>query len=191
MIPSSKPRAPKHVVVSEAIELWRDLMADPFPDFYVLGVRGYYRDTMGKAGENDRSIYDDAIFVVGPECFVSFNANTDPSAFRKGIATLATGWHPYRPGLHGISRPGVAYPAFRPATRGEALPVYRDGESGISKTPGIAINIHRGGINTTSSEGCQTIHPSQWAAFHALVTMELKKSGQKTFYYGLMSGPIV
>ena len=191
MIPTSKPRAPKHVVVSEAIELWRDLMDDTFPDFFLFGVRGYYRDSMGKVGVQERGIYDDAVFVVGPDVFAAFNANTDPSFFRKGVASLMPGWYPYRPGKHGISRPGGGYPAFRPATRGEALPVYRDGESGISKTPGIAIDIHRGGINTTSSAGCQTIHPAPWTAFHALVTMELKKSGLMTFYYGLIEGPFV
>ena len=197
MIPSSKPHAPLHVVQSAALVGWiKHIFKDPakseqFPEFYVLGVRGYYRDTMGKPGVNDRNLYDDAMFVVGPETFVAFNANTDPSMFRKGVATLSLGWYPYKPGKHGISRPGGGYPAFRPATRGEALPVYRDGESGRSQRDGIAINIHRGGINTTSSEGCQTIHPSQWDAFHALVTMELKKSGQKTFWYGLLDGPIV
>lgn len=190
MTPSTTPRAPKHVVVSEALELWRDLMDDPFPDFFLFGVRNYYTDSFDPGGSG-RGLYDDAIFVVGPEVFVAFNANTDPSGFRKGIATLATGWHPYRPGKHGISRPGGGYPAFRPATRGEALPVYRDGESGISKRPGIAINIHKGGYNTTSSEGCQTIHPSQWDAFHALVSMELKRHGLKKFWYGLVAGPIV
>lgn len=197
MIPSSKPRAPRHVVESAALASWIDrCFKDPsnseqFPSFYLLGVRGYYRDTMGKVGVNDRGIYDDAMFVVGPETFVSFHANVDPSSFKRGVASLIPGWYPYKPGKHGISRPGGGYPAFRPATRGEALPVTRDGESGRSQRDGIAINIHRGGINTTSSEGCQTIHPSQWNAFHALVHMELKRAGQKTFYYCLIDGPIV
>lgn len=190
MIPKSKPKAPRHVVESAALESWRhDPLREPFPDFYVLGVRGYYRDTMGEPGVNDRGLYDDAIFVVGPETFVAFNANVDPSAFRKGIASLAPGWHPYKPGKHGITRPGGGYPAFRPATKNEELPVTRDGVS--VPWPGVAINIHRGGWKSTSSEGCQTIHPSQWDAFHALVTMELKKSGLKQFRYGLVIGPII
>lgn len=191
MIPQSKPKAPRHVVQSAFLEEWRkNAMADPFPEFYVGGVRGYYRDSMGKAGANDRGLYDDAIFVVGPEIFVSYNANTDPSAFRKGVATLAPGWHPYKPGNHGISRPGGGYPAFRPATPGEKLPVYRDGEKGISKTPGEAINIHRGGYTTTSSLGCQTIHPAQWDSFYALVRMGMRQAGVKQFFYGLTEGPI-
>lgn len=192
MIPRSKPRAPRHIVESAALhDWWTDKTRDVFPEFYVLGVRGYYRDTMGKPGVNDRGLYDDGMFVVGPETFVAFNANTDPSYFRKGIATLIPGWYPYKPGNHGISRPDGGYPAFRPATRNEELPVYRDGEKGRSKHAGVAINIHRGSLHSTSSEGCQTIHPHQWDAFHALVTMELKKHGLKRFYYGLIEGPII
>jgi lysozyme len=189
MIPKAKPKAPRHVVQAAALAEWMKEDRGPMPEFYLLGVRGYYRDTMGKTGVNDRGIYDDAIFVVGPETFVAFNANTDPSFFRKGIATLATGFHAYRPGNHGISRPGGGYPAFRPATRNEELPVTRDGVK--APWPGVAINIHRGGYRTTSSEGCQTIHPSQWDAFHALVSMELGKLGLKKFWYGLIDGPIV
>lgn len=190
MIPKSKPRAPRHIAVEHFIKSWWRTQSDPFPEFFVGGVRGYYRDTMGAVGTNDRGLYDDAVFVVGPETFVSFNANTDPSAFRKGVASLIPGWHPYKPGNHGISRPGGGYPAFRPATRGEALPVTRDGEQGRSKRDGVAINIHKGGWRTTSSEGCQTIHPDQWQAFHSLVHMELKKLGLKRFWYGLIEGPI-
>jgi lysozyme len=191
MIPTSKPRAPRNVVQAAALLEWGlDKMSGPFPDFYVAGFRNYYTDSFDPGGSG-RGLYDDAIFVVSPDVFAAFNANVDPSAFRKGVASLIPGWYPYRPGKHGISRPGGGYPAFRPATRGEALPVTRDGEKGQSRRDGVAINIHRGGYNTTSSEGCQTIHPAQWDAFHALVTMELKKTGQKTFWYGLIDGPIV
>jgi lysozyme len=192
MIPQSKPRAKEHIVVSAALDSWRkNPLAGPLPPFFVLGVRGYYRDTMGKVGANERNLYDDAMFVVGPETFASFRANTDPSYFRKGVATLLPGWYPYKPGNHGISRPGGGYPAFRPATKDEALPVMRDGETGRSKRDGIAINIHRGGYRTTSSAGCQTIYPPEWDAFHALVRLEMKRVGISRFWYGLIDGPIV
>lgn len=156
----------------------------------VVGVRGYYRDSMGAPGVNDFGIYDDAIFVLSPDTFVSFNANTDPSVKKRDVAILLPGIYPYKPGLHGLSRPNP-YPAFRPATPNEELPVMRYGEATIpSKRPGVAINIHRGGNNTTSSLGCQTIHPSQWNAFHALLSLELKKWKQKVFNYILIEGPL-
>jgi lysozyme len=136
---------------------------------------------MGKPDQNDRGIYDDALFIIGPRTFESFNANTDPSIWRPGIATLVPGVHWYKPGNHGISKPGGGYPAFRPATPDEALPVYRDGQA--RKSEGIAINIHRGGYTTTSSAGCQTIHPDQWDHFHRTLTLALVTSKQKRFPY--------
>jgi lysozyme len=183
MTPSSRPRLPEDQArLLLATHGVNDAVA-------VIGIRGYYRDTMGKPGVNDRGIYDDAIVVVTPTAFATFNGNTDPSAHRPGIASLVPGVHRYRPGRHGISRdrPGkiVSYPAFRPATRGEQLPVTRDGV--VNPRPGIAINIHRGSRTSTSSEGCQTIPPDQWAAFHALVISELKRHGQTSFPYLLVT----
>jgi len=149
----------------------------------LVGIRGYYRDSMGEVGKNDRGIYDDAIFLISPNAYATFNANTDPSIRRKGIAVLKPGVHRYRKGKHGLSKPGGGYPALRPATPGEQLPVTRD-ETGDSM--GIAINIHKGGYRTTSSEGCQTIYPSQWASFISLVYSEMDRAGQKTIPYLLV-----
>jgi len=186
----NKPRASQFAVMAAAVKVWVKAYPDELlPPMFVCGIRGYYRDTMGAKGKNDRGIYDDAIFVVGPETFAAFNANTDPSRYRPGVASLISGVHPYKPGNHGISKPGGGYPAFRPNTKGEALPVMRDGMDGIKQ--GIAINIHRGGYTTTSSLGCQTIHPSQWDAFYLLTRSEMKKAGQKGFEYILCDGPIV
>lgn len=148
----------------------------------LLGVRGYYLNTMGKSGVNDRGIYDDAIFIVSPNAYVSFNANTDPSIYRRRIATLLPGLYRYRKGRHGISR-GPGYPALRPATKDEGLPVLRDGEG---ESIGYAINIHRGAPKSTSSEGCQTIHPAQWDAFIALTYEEMDRYNQKTIPYLLI-----
>lgn len=152
----------------------------------LVGIRGYYKDTMGKPGQNDRGLYDDAMFIVSPTHFSSWNGNTDPSVYRPGIASLVPGVHMYRKGNHGISRPGGGYPAFRPATPGEQLPVTRDGV--LNPRPGVAINIHRGGKNTTSSEGCQTLPPQQWDAFYAALSGEMKRHSVKTFPYVLVDG---
>lgn len=150
----------------------------------LLGIRGYYRDSMGKPGANDRGIYDDAMCVIWPEGFKTFNANTDPSVFRAGIASLLPGLYEYKKGKHGISRPGGGYAAFRPATAGEQLPVMRDGV--IDPKPGVAINIHRGSYNSTSSEGCQTVYPDQWAEFQPLVYGLMSQYKQATIYYLLV-----
>jgi len=182
------PSKPPQATYSKIVDIAESIMGNATPSVFVVGVRGYYRDTMGKVGVNDRALYDDALFIVSPDSFGAFNANTDPSAYRYGIASLIPGVHWYRPGNHGISRRGGGYPAFRPATPDEALPVMRDGKAG--KSDGIAINIHRGGFTTTSSAGCQTIHPDQWDKFHSMLTTALKKAGLKKFPYLLIEGPI-
>lgn len=150
----------------------------------ILAVRGYFRRTMGDPNSNDRGIYDDALFLVSPSEVRSFNANTDPSVSRKGIATLVPGVHLYRKGNHGITRPGGGYPAFRPATEGEQLPVTRDGST--SPSMGVAINIHRGSLGSTSSEGCQTIHPTQWLEFQERAYRLMDQFGQKVIPYVLI-----
>lgn len=179
MLPPSTPKATLDRV-TKAIQ--KAKITSPV---VLVGVRGYYRDTMGKSGTNDRGIYDDAFFIVSPNHFTAWNGNTDPSAWRPGIASLVPGVHPYRMGNHGISKPGGGYPAFRPATQGEELPVMRDGDA--KPRPGVAINIHRGGHNTTSSLGCQTVPPRQWPAFYAALSGEMKRHQLKTFPYLLVT----
>lgn len=134
----------------------------------IVGVRGYYRDTMGKVGENDRGLYDDAMFVVGPNAFEAFNANTDPSKVRKGSGTGAgKGMASLKPGIwraHRFDKHKGQYEALRQT--GGKVTVVRDGVSGpYEETGHFGINIHRGGNTTTSSEGCQTLPPDQWPRF--------------------------
>jgi len=160
----------------------------------VVAVRGYYAHTFGRAGENDRGFYDDAIFICAPDYFGAFNGNTDPSIYRKGIATLTPGvWH-YQPGLHGISR-GNPYRAFVQARQ---VTVLRDGDDrdahgapapAVEDSGWFGINIHRGGINGTSSLGCQTIAPAQWEEFHGALIEQLHEHGQRTFPYVLTVNP--
>jgi lysozyme len=150
----------------------------------VLAIRGYYKDTMGKPGENDRGIYDDAMFLIGPNYFGAFNANTDPSKFKPGIAKLIPGLHFFKKGKHGISHPGGGYPAFRPDTTDESLPVTRDGQTGVSK--GIAINLHSGGDVYTNSEGCQTVYKPQWGDFQTKAYQLMSMEGQIRLPYLLI-----
>ncbi len=151
---------------------------------YVMAIRGYYKNSMGKPGENDRGIYDDAMVLIGPDYFQTFNANTDPSKHTPNVAKLVPGLHYFRKGKHGISRPGGGYAAFRPDTVDESLPVTRDGKTGIHK--GIAINLHSGGEVYTNSAGCQTIYKPQWLEFQTKAYDLLTKEGQRRLPYLLI-----
>lgn len=154
----------------------------------VIAFRGYYMDTMGVPGQNDRGIYDDAMCVVYPGGFVTFNGNTDPSRHKESVATLVPGLHFYKQGKHGMTtHADGGYPAFRPATPDESLPVWRDGQDwGVKVFKGIAINLHKGGYTTTSSEGCQTVHPDQWLEFQTMVYHLMDKYKQSILPYALV-----
>lgn len=153
-------------------------------DVALLGVRGYYRDTMGVKGKNDFGLYDDAIFLVGKSFFSSFNANTDPGRdgvnpkIGKPYAVLKPGNWKYRLGMHKSSYMALVQADEVTVLRGETK----------EETGWFGINIHKGSLNSTSSEGCQTIYPLQWPAFIAAVQAEMKQSGAKTIHYVLMEG---
>jgi len=148
----------------------------------LLGCRGYYLDTMGARARNDRGVYDDALFLASPQCYAAFNGNTDPSIARPGVAVLEPGLWSYRVGVHGLSRP--ASQRYTALVQASPVTVLRDG--GNRCTGMYGINIHRGSRNSTSSLGCQTIHPDQWGAFMALVLAQMRSHGQKTLPYLLV-----
>lgn len=171
----------------------------------ILGVRGYYRDTMGVAGVNDVGIYDDAIFLVTPQGMIACNANTDPSKLGwnpgvgKPFAVLTPGLWYFRRGPH------KAHPrALRQCTDEEAkkLGVPDDGEFKVERSYGaknpknytehgyFAINIHPGGENGTSSWGCQTIPPEQFKPFIEKAWGESIHAQQNKIPYLLIEGPI-
>lgn len=165
MLPESgKPQQSKNKTIAIALKMANKLgvtldITKPF----VLGQRGYFRDSMGVVGRNDRGEYDDAIFIVSPELYLSFNGNTDPSRYRdghgegssKGMASLAPGIWTYKRGLH-----RGQYMAL--VQRVEAFDVIRDAKGDDYHDLGWhGINIHRGGKTTTSSLGCQTLPPNQ------------------------------
>lgn len=154
IIPANTPQIKKEEVIALINKAHPNFIP---PDFFITGIRGYYKNTMGKPGENDRKIYDDAIFLIGKNDFFAFNANTDPGAFREGIANLKAGiWPVYRFDLH-----KGKYLAL--CQRAGKVTVIRDGQGEDNGMFGI--NIHQGGINSTSSEGCQTIPKPQWQKF--------------------------
>lgn len=155
---------------------------DKYP-LVVVGMRGYYKNLMGAPGVNDRGIYDDAIFIDTAQATVAYNGNTDPSSHRpgsgtgahKGMATLNPGaWFVHRFDLH-----RGKYLAL--CQRAGHVTVTRDGNPPYTDTGRFGINIHRGGYNTTSSEGCQTIHPAQWDSFIQLAEDQAKRYFPRTW----------
>jgi len=140
----------------------------------VIAARGYWLDTYGRKGENDRRFYDDAHFVVAPDLIARFAGNTDPNGWRpgrgsgaeKGMLSLLPGIYYYGTGRH------KGQPAFRGC--GGLWTVQRDGDPPYLDTGNFAANWHCGGgteesYGRTSSEGCQTTPPAQWPALRNLL----------------------
>ena len=181
-VPNSRPKMTQADALKE-LSAFPALAAYPVK---VLGIRGYYKSTMGNPLKNDRGIFDDAMFIVAPDLFAAFNANTDPSVTRKNIASLvAPQVVLYKPGIHGISGKNPR-PAFRQHSR---VTVKRDDREGTFTDTAAApffINIHDGGYNTTSSEGCQTLYKGQWELFRDSLNAQLKANKQVIFPYLLI-----
>lgn len=153
-VPASKPKMKRLELISMINAKYPQFV---LPDFLVVGIRGYYKRSMGNPNTNDRMIYDDAIFLLHKDGLSAYNANTDPGAFRKGIANLNPGiWPVYR-----FSKHNGQYLAL--CQRAGNVTVTRD-EAG-SDTGSFGINIHKGGIYAVSSLGCQTIPRTQWESF--------------------------
>lgn len=150
---------------------------------YLVGIRGYYEDSMGKPNENDIGTYDDALILVSPDDFRTFNANVDPSVQRYHMANLIEGLWKYKVGTHGLSKPAhLQYDALVQADEVTVKRTQLGNDEGY-----FGINIHRGGSVGTSSLGCQTVPPSQWDEFIRLVKQELKQHGQTVLPYLLVN----
>lgn len=139
----------------------------------LLAVRGYYKKLGSNKKANDIGIYDDGMFVWSANGYMAFNANTDPSIRRPGIATLKPGVWQYRLGTHNITKArSRQYPALVQAA---PVTVKRQGKG--EDTGWFGINIHRGSRNTTSSLGCITLPPDgNWDSFYNLVKTEMSRA---------------
>ena len=176
------------------------------PERYLMGVRGYRQNSMGKPGVNDFGIWDDAIFYIAPGICLKENGNTDPSragwnaGAGKPMAVLNAGVWPFRRGPHKKIKV-----ALRQMTPDEAKKrnVPNDGRVSVTRTYAqgdqrnyqeagyYAINIHPGGINGTSSEGCQTIPRDRAGAFLQKVWDDTLAAKADYVWYLLVDGPIV
>lgn len=172
----NRPRATSDEVKKTLI----DNGAKPDAELCVLIVRGYFRDSMGAPLKNDRGIYDDAIFLCGPDHFSSYNGNSDPSGYRKGSGYGSSkGVARLKPGSYRAHQLGLHKGQYQALVqRVGPVTVIRDGNPDYEETGFFGINIHKGGDNTTSSLGCQTIPPSQWFAFIEAVRMMLNRLDQ-------------
>lgn len=156
-------------------------------EIYCVAVRGYYLNTLGAPNENDLNMYDDMVCWFAPNGLSAYNFNTDPTRFGwnknagRYMAQLAPGMYRFVMRKH-----KGKYDAFGQGDN--PVTVYRRDSRGrvVSVEEGLfGINIHSGGDNTTSSEGCQTVPPSQWLPFKEIGYSLLRGAGQKTFRYAL------
>lgn len=191
MLPKSKPKITEKELLTIIDSHQVDINKNPV---ILVGIRGYYLDSMGKKNQNDRGIYDDAlIWWIKDRGIMAYNGNCDASKYRKGkgkgaekgMASLNCGVWKYKTGIHNGSKP---HAAFRQAAD---VVVTRDGVGFDYEDKGqFGINIHRGGVNGTSSLGCQTVPPAQWESFKALGYEAIKDHKLASFPYILVDEKI-
>ena len=178
-LPKARPRQSEGVTRT-ILQLHADLLPNELrsAEVTILFVRGYYSRSFGRPG-NDRGVYDDALFLIWRGGFAAFNANADPSRFRRGVASLKGDQAIiYREGPHGFSRPGGPIRAFR---QHSDVTVIRDqlGEDRDGNGKRFWTNLHPGGRRGTSSLGCLTVPPAQWSEFYPLALEKLAEAEQR------------
>lgn len=146
----------------------------------LVGIRGYYADTFGKKGKNDRVYYDDALILTtnSEKFYFTFNFNVDPSIVREGVASLV-GDRAYDCVKH-FHHGNLYYPC---------LQIVED----VLKRDGAKdFDVGRHGINfhwdnderSKFSLGCQTLPRSQWNRFikDCLSRMIVEKIGSVKYF---------
>lgn len=161
---------------------------DGVPAVLLIGVRGYFLNSIGKRNENDFNRWDDAILVLEKgELVKTFNANTDPSKLRADVAMLKAGIYKFYKGRH--KNRIDALRAFPEGVKWDCVRQDRNGKWYEAKCSHI--NIHDGGLSDTWSAGCQTL-PNyagnrQFNEFRDLVYKLMSASKMKTVDYLLLT----
>lgn len=167
----------------------------------LFGLEGYYLNSIGEKGKNDRNTFDDVIAVISERMFLTVNANLDPtnrkeghgSNREKGMATIHYGVHE---DAYAIGPHRSIFPAIRQV--GKVI-VRRDADDQVPKDQLLfiddqmyyleigdhqALNFHPSGLRSTGSLGCQTIPRGfQWDLFIQAVVSESKRLKQDRFTY--------
>lgn len=160
-----------------------------------LGIRG----ALDKGAPNKIGGFDDILAVLTSDICEAFTGNTDPSTEIPGRANLVAGVSWFKPGFHHRDTP-KQYPAFAqdgPLTvvrwKTEDVAEGTIDERGKCLGGGLwlgdfAIHIHNAmGVNTTGSEGCQTLIMTEWPEYHELLLGELTKRNLSRFPYVLVA----
>lgn len=201
------PQMTKDEVLELARKAWVDFnRKGNLPTTFVFCIRGYWPISMGPTNKNDTNEWDDAWFLISPNTFVRIPANVDPTRYgwnagaRKPMAVLNPGFWPFRLGAH-----KGRVPALRQITKEEAanipgvpnngfFSVTRTYASGDSRNwldiDYFAINMHRGGINSTSSEGCLTAPRDLFDDFMDAVWTCAKEAKLGFVWVGLIDKPV-
>lgn len=188
-VPQQSREASEAILVSKGVDITKPCL---------MAIRGYYSNTFAPKG-NNRSVFDDACFLVSPTAYVTWNYNCDPNGLRpghgygssKGMATLKPGVWTYEPGIH------RGYKAF---VQGGRVTVLRDADEYVpikdivvydgldyyEDTGLFGINLHCASNTSTSSLGCNTWPPSQFYAARDLIYSELKRYNVRKFQYLLV-----
>ena len=187
--PTSKPRATLEDI-EKIVEPYLPKLKET-DKVILVGIRAYYRDSMGATGKNDYGQYDDALFWLAPQHLAGYNGNTDPSRL---------GWNPNASKYMARLKPGLwryikwkhkqQYWAFGQGSN--KVTVERLNEAGKvmkTETGCYGINVHRGGTKGTSSEGCVTSVANQWEDFKNHGYYLLDRYEMKDFPFILESRP--
>lgn len=186
---------------------------DPSKQVIVMGMRGYFDPGANKRGIYDDAIalISPTAFAIYNGNTDPSIAQAGIAVLQDGIYYYKKGLH----GLHhldmskpedralltkldnistfqqtwkDIEVPGRIIPYW--ALRQDSdVTVKRDGATGLytdmPPRPRMWIDIHVGGYNVTSSDGCQTLYPIHWPDFRKLVFTQMDLHSQQRIPYAL------